>query len=152
MRYFQYMKQYVLFFLIIILVFPLKLKSQVVVVWQENFGVGCSQGNLANGAAPTASNGAWSVSNLTTPFPNDPIPNEWFISATEAGMGVGNCGDGCLNNAGLTNRSLHVGSNLSPFFVDPGAAYLASPGTSNTNKRVESPVINLTGVDRKSVV
>lgn len=115
------------------------------VFWTETFGVGCSQGNLAAGAAPTASNGAWAVTALAA-FPgNDPQSNTWFISATEAGVGVGNCGDGCLNNPLLTNRSLHVGSNLIPFLVDPGAAYLAGPGLANTNKRAESPTINCAG-------
>lgn len=121
------------------------MNSRAQVFWTETFGVGCTQGNLAAGATPTGSNGAWAVTPLAAAPGNDPQANEWFISATEAGMGPGNCGDGCLNNATLTNRSLHIGSNLPPFLQDPGAAYLSAPGTSNTNKRVESPVINCTG-------
>lgn len=115
--------------------------------WVENFGVGCTQGTLAAGTIATPSNGAWATTFLAAAPGNGVDANEWFISSTEAGMGVGNCGDGCLNNPGLTNRTLHIGSTFSlpPFLLpDPGAAYLISP-TSNTNKRVESPIINCTG-------
>ncbi|MBS1651673.1 MAG: gliding motility-associated C-terminal domain-containing protein [Bacteroidetes bacterium] len=131
-------------FIILLLLTSKQLQAQV--FWTENFGTGCSQGNLAAGAVATPSNGAWSVTPLATAPGNGAQSNVWFISATEAGMAVGACGDGCLNNPALINRSLHVGSNIStPLpLVDPGAAYLAG-GTSNTNIRAESPLINCTG-------
>jgi gliding motility-associated-like protein len=75
------------------------------------------------------------------------------VSATESGMGVGNCGDGCLGT-GTTNRTLHIGnvtgSPLSALFCptgDCGAAYDAGIGTNSvtTNKRAQSPTINCTG-------
>jgi len=108
--------------------------------WYETFGLGpCNQGGLPG--APTPSNGAWTTVNLGV---NGPQSNAWFMSATEAGRPLGNCGDGCLNNAGFTNKTLHISSNIAPPFTDPGAAYLQN-NNSATDKRVESPVINCTG-------
>jgi hypothetical protein len=114
------------------------------IFWTENFGTGCSQGTLAHSFVST--NGTWNVTNTGT---NGTLANVWYISATEAGMGVGNCGDGCLGNPGLTNRTLHVGPN--PFIGDAGAAYFAGPGSANTDVRAESPVINCTGRNNISV-
>lgn len=106
------------------------------VFWTENFGTGCSQGQFAS--AYTSTNGAWTEADLASS--NPPFPNEWYVSATEAGMGVGICGDGCINTATLTNRTLHISSSLS----DLGAAYGAG-ALCYTDKRVESPTINCTG-------
>ncbi|HPQ08468.1 MAG TPA: gliding motility-associated C-terminal domain-containing protein [Bacteroidia bacterium] len=113
------------------------------IFWTETFGTGCNQGQVANGTVATPTNGAWVVNSTGT---NDPFANEWFISATEAGMGAGNCGNGCLNNAGFTNSTLHVGDII---IGDQGAAY-AEGGCgfgicTSTNKRAESPTINCTG-------
>ena len=61
-------------------------------------------------------------------------------------MGAGVCGDGCIANGALNNQTLHVGSvgvGLCPG-GDCGAAYNAG-GTGQTNKRVESPVIDCSG-------
>jgi gliding motility-associated-like protein len=123
--------------------------SSVSVFWTEDFGVGCSQNQIANGINPSV-NGIWTVTNTGT---NDASANQWFISATEAGMGVGNCGDGCLAGGG-NNRTLHV-SNVptSPAaFIfcptgDCGAAYDSGFGANNVtaDKRVESPAINCSG-------
>ncbi len=120
-------------------------KSQV--FWTETFGTGCNQGQIANGFV--TANGAWTVSNTGT---NDPYAQEWYISATEAGMGAGNCGDGCLNNTTLTNRTLHVGNIAVAALglpADQGAAYLEGGCgfgfCSSTDKRAESPTINCTG-------
>src|SRR5690606_11081516 len=121
--------------------------------FMEDFGTGCTQGNNANGTV--TANGTWTVS--LTGF-NGPQANQWFISATEAGMGAGNCGDGCLGNAALTDRTLHVanqpGAYWACFFCptgDCGAAY--ADGTDDLgfcgatadptmNARAESPIIN----------
>ncbi len=104
--------------------------------WTENFGTGCNQGQLASGFSTT--NGTWVETSTGT---NGSFANAWFISSTEAGMGVGNCGDGCIANSSLTNRTLHLGSTL---LNDPGAAYLAG-GFGQTDKRVETPIINCAG-------
>ncbi|MDF2453015.1 MAG: hypothetical protein K0S26_2519, partial [Bacteroidota bacterium] len=118
------------------------------VFWTEAFGTGCNQGALAS--AFTGTNGAWAVTNTGT---NDPSANQWYVSATESGMGVGNCGDGCLG-AGTTNRTLHVANvSTSPaaFLFCPsgdcGAAYDTGLGTNavSADKRAESPTINCTG-------
>ncbi|MBK6983341.1 MAG: SprB repeat-containing protein [Bacteroidetes bacterium] len=72
------------------------------IFWTENFGVGCNQGALAS--VYTGTNGAWAVTNTGV---NNPSASQWFVSATESGMGAGNCGDGCLGT-GTTNKTLHV--------------------------------------------
>lgn len=107
--------------------------------WSETFGTGCSSGQLATAAAFTPTNGSWTVANIAAAPGNGAQANEWFVSATENGNAIGACGTGCG-----TNRTLHIGSNLAPLLVDPGAAFFIS-GTSNTNKRAESPTINCTG-------
>lgn len=104
--------------------------------WIETFGTGCSQGQFADNYNPTGL-GVWSVVVTGT---QGLVPNDWYISATEAGLPVGTCGDGCLTNTLLINRTLHISPNL----LDVGAAYLAGSGLE-TNKRVQSPSINCTG-------
>lgn len=119
------------------------------VFWTEDFGVGCNQGNAA--AATVTTNGTWQVTSIAAP---DADANKWFISSTEAGMGVGVCGDGCISNAALTNRTLHIGSvPTSPsagIFCptgDCGAAYDSGGGCPMfgcvaVNDRAETPVID----------
>lgn len=104
--------------------------------WREDFGTGCNQGQLANSAAPTSSNGPWSVSSLTAPFSNGSSANDWFISAAFQRRDWEECPLGCYNPY---NNSLHISSSS-----DPGPTYL-SGSTSITNKRVESPLINCSG-------
>jgi hypothetical protein len=114
------------------------------VVWAEDFGTGCNQGQLANGF--DAGNGAWSVSSTGA---NDVEANLFFVSATEQ-IGAGNCGTGC---GGTNDRTLHVGNAAIPLFgipSDGGASYNAGGLCGSffcveTNIRAESPVINLTG-------
>jgi gliding motility-associated-like protein len=118
------------------------------IFWTENFGVGCNQGALAS--VYTGTNGAWAVTNTGV---NNPSASQWFVSATESGMGAGNCGDGCLGT-GTTNKTLHVANvSTSPAaFIfcptgDCGAAYDTGIGANNVaaDKRAESPTINCTG-------
>ncbi|MEW6469942.1 MAG: PKD domain-containing protein [Bacteroidota bacterium] len=142
------MKRYLALFLL-----TLPFGSFAQVFWTENFGTGCSQNTLANGFI--SSNGTWTVTNTGA---NGAGANQWFVSATEAGMGAGICGNGCLSNGSLTNRTLHIGSVgtsdcgclICPS-GDCGAAYDACNGATfcgvspQTNKRVESPTINCSG-------
>lgn len=112
--------------------------------WVEDFGIGCNAGNPASGYNGT--NGTWTVSNTGT---NDSYSNQWYVSATEAGMGVGNCGDGCGNNPSLSNQTLHLGA-IASLVGDQGASYNAGGlcvlGICVlTDKRAESPVINCSG-------
>ncbi|HLG33753.1 MAG TPA: hypothetical protein VI757_02650 [Bacteroidia bacterium] len=120
--------------------------------WNETFGAGCTQGMSLNGYI--GSNGTWTVTNTGT---NGATANQFFLSATEAGTGVANCGDGCLSNGSLTNRTIHIGnvsaSTAGWLFCptgDCGAAYDASTNAEATDKRAESPTINLTG--KKDIV
>ena len=117
--------------------------------WNENFGLDCSQGTPAAGFS--GSLGTWTVTNIGT---NDNYANEFFISATEAGIGIGNCGDGCLDTPTLINRTLHVGNAEVTGIVDAdnGASYNTG-GTCGspfnicvaTDKRAESPYIDCSG-------
>ncbi len=108
--------------------------------WSENFGTDpVCQTLAANNASPSI-NGVWTMSVIGT---NDVFANDWYISAREAGMAVSTCGDGCMSNPTLINRTLHV--SLNPALGDVGAAYGAGPGVSNTNKRIQSPTINCSG-------
>jgi hypothetical protein len=117
--------------------------------WTEDFGSGCSQGNVAS--SYTGVNGAWTIAATGT---NDANANQWFVSAAEAGMGVGNCGDGCINTSTLTNRTLHLGNTaiaLVNLPADNGASYVSGGFCQSfsicviTNRRAESPTINCTG-------
>ena len=139
-----------IFTLFSMIIFSLSMNAQV--FWTENFGTDnncANQGMLAS--TYTGTNGAWTVTSTGT---NNSDANEWFVSATEAGMGAGNCGDGCLNSSTLNNRSLHLGNVAVPLVslaADQGASYNAGGLCSSlaicviTNKRAESPVINCTG-------
>ncbi len=115
------------------------------VFWSEDFGTdpgACSnQNQLAT--ATVLPNGSWSETIMAA---EGGVPNQWFISATEAFTGTGNCGDGCLGNPALDNQTLHVGSlgvGLCPS-GDCGAAYNAG-ANGETHKRIESPVIDCSG-------
>jgi hypothetical protein len=118
--------------------FFISLSTTAQVFWTENFGTSACTSVLANGCNASG-NGVWLTTNTGV---NQPNANNWFVSAKEAGMGVGNCGNGCGTISTLTNRTLHIGSTF--IIVDPGAAYLAGT-SSNTDKRAESPIINCTG-------
>ncbi len=144
-----------LFFSLFLYLIPYTSFSQV--FWTETFGNDAgscaSQGTLANGF--NNGNGAWTVTNTGA---NGGGANQFFVSSTEAGMGVNQCGDGCQANPALTNRTLHLGSVVNGFcgcFVCPtgdcGAAYdacnvnLCGGSPINTDRRAESPTINCTG-------
>lgn len=113
------------------------------VIWTEDFGAGCSQGTVASTYSGT--NGAWAI---TATGVNDPEANQWYVSAMENGNAAGACGTGCG-----TDRSLHVGNSAIVAFgipADNGAAYNAGGACGTffcvaTDRRVESPTINLTG-------
>jgi len=124
--------------------------------WTENFGTSTSCAAAQNTLAInyTGSNGFWTETMAAGGS------NRFFVSSTEAGMGAGACGDGCLSNAALLNQTLHVGniasSNCGCIACptgDCGAAYDACGtnfcgtgiGAVGTDMRVESPTINCTG-------
>jgi hypothetical protein len=125
------------------------------VFWTENFGTGCNQGTVASSYSGT--NGAWTIASTGT---NDNFANQWFVSATEAGMGVGQCGDGCLTTPVLNNGTLHLGNVAVPqvgLQADQGAAYNTGGICQSfmicviTNRRAESPLINCTNKNNISL-
>ena len=128
------MKNILLNLFAFIIILPL---SSQTVFWTEDFGsdATCNTNQPANGVITT--NGTWSVVSSGT---NGLLfPNEWYISAAEAGMGIGNCGDGCTPVTTFTNRTLHISTGIS----DLGASYIAGFG-AETDKRAQSPTINCT--------
>ncbi|MCX7767816.1 MAG: hypothetical protein N2110_02175 [Flavobacteriales bacterium] len=122
---------------------PIAIMDSTAFVWFEDFGTGCSTGTEANGFS--SPNGTWTVTNTG---PNETMANVWYVSAEEQ-IGTGRCGEGCGGN---NNRTLHL-STHPLMFGDLGASYFESSSTTCsflgwcaiTNKRVESPTINLTG-------
>lgn len=116
----------------------------------------CDSSNLAAGFLSPTSGGVWNVTSIGVQGPN---PNQWYISSTEPGRAIGACSiKGCKTDGSQRKRTLHVGNvpgseNASSAAVncpagDCGAVY--DPGgfllTTPTEKRVESPLINCTGV------
>jgi hypothetical protein len=124
--------------------------------WTEDFGTGCNRGQAAS--SYTGTNGPWTITATGT---NDAYANSWYVSATCAGTGAGNCSSSCIS-AGATNASLHV-SNIDiivPSFLtanaDTGASYFSGGlcgfgYCAATNRRAESPLINCSGKSNISV-
>ncbi len=122
--------------------------------WFENFGtgMGCSAdqgfllGNYSDGL------GTWSPNTFSVSL-NGTHANTWYVSETEGGRNVGDCGNGCIDSLPITNRTMHIGSVAgSPHSAicplgDCGAIY--DPGIGNgqvlTDIRAESPTINCVG-------
>lgn len=124
-------------------------------IWTENFNNGCVQNCVAS--SYSGPNGAWTMTDLgpSTQCGGPVEKNQWFVSCAENGNAVGSCGTGCGNDATLHVGSLPTSPSASVFCTtgDCGAAYDAggycgllgfSPSTF-TEKRMESPTINLTG-------
>lgn len=121
--------------------------SHAQVFWFEDFGTGCNQLQAVNSFSGT--NGLWSVMSTGQ---NAASANKWYVGATENGMPLGSCGDGCLNTGSLNDATLHVGNvSTSPAAAlfcptgDCGAAYDAGGffGNTTTHTRAVSPTINL---------
>jgi len=118
------------------------------VFWTEDFSTGCNRGTSANGF--TGSNGTWTVSSTGT---NDPEANLWFVSATSAYTGTGNCGGNCTISSTFTDGTLHIGNPAIAFIglaADSGASYVSGGFCgfgicATTNTRAESPAVNCTG-------
>lgn len=127
-----------LFFILLIAV------NAQTVIWTEDFQNNCAAACVAS--TYNGTNGAWTITNVGV---NDPDANEWFVSGAECGNAAGTCGSAC----GTTDPSLHVGNVAIPLLgmpADNGAAYNAGGGCPTffcviTDKRAESPTINLTG-------
>jgi hypothetical protein len=134
-------------------VFCLNVKAQTV-FWTETFGAGTScsvdQGFLLSNY--TDGLGSWAAN--TTVGVNNTYANIWYVSETEGGRNVGDCGNKCLDSAALTNRTMHIGNvpgsphsaTLCPT-GDCGAIYDMGIGTNQvaTDVRAESPTISCVG-------
>lgn len=139
--------KFITLFLILSFIFQ-NINSQV--FWNEDFGVGCNQGQIANTYIGT--NGGWTI---TATGLNQSSANEWFISGGEVGgQAIGSCGGTKCNASGLSNQTLHVGLPVSPYATaDEYAIYweynLYFPGwvdiRSITHKRADSPTIDCSG-------
>ncbi|MBK8847448.1 MAG: hypothetical protein IPO27_13235 [Bacteroidetes bacterium] len=118
-------------------------------LWSEDFNNGCTEGCYAN--TYVGPNGAWTQTILG----GGAAPNNWFVSCAENGQTSGSCGSGCGSDA-----TLHVGANPGSYCTcvvctalngDCGAAYdacsfnLCGGSSPAADKRIESPLINLTG-------
>lgn len=111
--------------------------------WSENFGssVNSSTGDKGNQAVTFG----WTRTDLST---NGAKPNQWYVSATAPGIdAAGACSQAwpLTAAANMTNRSLHIGKFGSAQEGDEGAFYQATE-ENITDVRIESPVINTTGM------
>ena len=129
---------------VIALISFMNLSSQV--FWTENFGTFDSNNyKTILASSYSSSNGPWSLTDLTT---SGTIPNQWFISSYESGMGVGNCSNGYNKNHGLLNNTLHISRGSyrnneisSEKIVEFGAKY--SKGINSlSDYRIETPKID----------
>lgn len=115
------------------------------VFWTEDFNNGCTAN--CDATAYTGPNGAWTQ---TVTGPEGADPNQWYVSCAENGHTPTICGSGCVAaSATATLATLHVGSSPNSM-GDVGAAYDAGGlcgiwTCPQTNRRIESPVINCTG-------
>lgn len=113
--------------------------QETLTFWEEDFGVGCNQGQEANGFL--SDNGQWAVVSTGA---NEEFANSFYVSATEQ-IGADNCGIPCGGN---NDRSLHVSNTAITFGgipilpADGGGVYLAD---ATTNVRCESPAIDCSG-------
>jgi len=115
-------------------------KAQV--FWVEDFGVSAACVDGDSVFKYTAGlNGLWTVDASMGAATNADTTDWWFVSVREAYTGsAGACGEGCLTNPPLIDRTLHVG--LSP--LDSGARYNADSAFA---ARAVSPVINCSTQD-----
>lgn len=125
------------------------------VFWTETFGSvvnpPCDRALLATSAI--GDNGSWTQTITGAEATGATgFPNAWYISASENGNSVGQCGSGCG-----TNRTLHIGNSFTdalafPYPVDNRAWYFVGMDVlcgfiqcGQTDRRIESPTINCTG-------
>jgi hypothetical protein len=125
------------------------------VFWVENFGTGtnCStdQGFLLSNY--TDGLGSWTANTFSVTS-NGAYANTWYVSETEGGRNIGDCGNKCLDSVAITNRTMHIGNipgsprstTLCPT-GDCGAIYDVGIGNGQvfTDVRAESPTIDCTG-------
>jgi hypothetical protein len=110
--------------------------------WTEEFGQSekdGSQGQLA--PEYKGDKGIWEVTNLGV---TGQKANNWYISATEIGMGQGNCSKLFISDNSQFNNTLHIGHKDDNGKEEMGAKYWKNE-SSATDTRVESPIIDCGG-------
>jgi hypothetical protein len=107
--------------------------------WREDFGVSEKNGDQGNLLIDFQSgNGKWTVTKFSS---TGQKPNQWYVSAMEAGIPVGSCSDSWLKNSLLTNNTLHIGAkDVSSIRCDFGAIYNKNE-SSASEYMAESPEI-----------
>jgi gliding motility-associated-like protein len=108
-------------------------KAQV--FWSENFDA-----TPCNSGCKAGTYGGWIVDTLTASLPGS---NDWFVSCAEEGKKEGDCSTGCKRH----NNSLHISSR-----ADVRAFNYTRGTTGKTDKRVNSPIIDLTGKSNVSLM
>lgn len=113
--------------------------------WNEDFGTADPKtGDFATLATNyKGTNGIWTITK------QDPIgqkSNNWYISAMEGGVGVGNCSMGYDKDHNILNNTLHIGYDyrIGDKGKDQGAIY-AKNESSFTDLKIESPSIDCSG-------
>ena len=114
--------------------------------WTEDFGVADQKtGNHGIEVGKvTTSNGPWT---FTKADPSGQRSNNWYVSAMEGGVGVGNCSMGFDKDNNILNNTLHVGYDYrysTDKTIDQGAIY-AKNESSATDVRAETPRIDCYG-------
>ena len=135
---------------ILAIVFSASYLNAQTVIWTEDFQNGCTA--ACPGSSYVGSNGAWTQ---TVTGAEGADPNTWFVSCSENNMGAGNCSDVCQTTP---NQTMHISAAIGNVICpnDCGAAYDAGGlcgilSCPQTDKRIESPTINLTGQTNVSV-
>ncbi len=140
-------------YLLICVLLSMFAKSQTI-FWAEGFGNGTScstdQGFLLGDYSDGL--GTWNSNTFSVTL-NGTYANIWYVSETEGGRNVGDCGNSCLDSAGLLNRTMHIGNvPSSPHSAlcptgDCGALYDVGIGNGQvvTDIRAESPTISCLG-------
>lgn len=125
-----------------LLLVPIAARAQTE-FWREDFDNGCAA--LCPGDGYSGINGPWSVTDVAPPGAD---ANIWYVSCTENGAPEGSCGVNCSGDATL--HVANVSTSPAAFLFCPpgdcGAAYDTSGPTVVASKRIESSVIDTTGL------
>lgn len=117
------MKKTIYLFILSFLILNSTVSNAQTVVYSEDFTSGAT----------------WTLN--TDPTSEDALPNQWYISCQEEGVGSGLCGTACASG----DQTLHVSTNAG-IAGDLGAAYVETGAAfTGTNRRAESGNISTVG-------
>ena len=113
--------------------------------WKEDFGLADTKtGNQGIEVGKvTTGNGEWTFTKLD---PTGQKSNNWYVSAMEGGVGVGNCSMGFDKDPNILDNTLHIGYDYrtNDKGKDMGGIY-AKNESSATDVRAETPRIDCYG-------